>query len=414
MVLALALLLLAAPRAGSDPMPGSPAGLGRDIDGLAFDGGGSLYVADLQGDRVVVLGPAGGVAGVIGAGVLKQPVGVALAPGGDVLVADRGGVHRFAPNGAPAAAWPVDDAAGIAAGADGTVYVSQAHAVARFTGAGVPLGGFAADAPHGIAMAGDGTLWVAVAGGLAHVTAAGLPLGTTPADHARGVAAAPDGTVLVAERERDRVTRVAPNGTPVATIEDDFDEPRGVAVDCRGNVAVADDSPARIHRIPAAGAPPPPCTAVAGVVPARPIARRLVVTPDPAPALCRRSGARRSPRSRPAASSRGCPARAASWPCRRGCCCLSALGSTRGAAVSGSGSPPGPPTSTGSGRSSAATSPRASSRSASDAGRALSSCASQSRARGAAPAPTASSPTYAGASARAPSPPRRRRSARGG
>jgi hypothetical protein len=289
LVLVLVLLLVAAPRADSDPVSGPAAGLGTDIEGLAFDGGGSLYAADLHGDRVVVLGPTGTVVGVMGAGVLRQPVGVALAPGGDVLVADRGGVHRFAPNGAPVAAWPADDPAGIAVGADGTVYVTEAHAIARFTGAGAPLGGFAAGAPHGIAVAADGTLWVATDAGLAHVTAAGVPLGTTPADHAHGVAVAPDGTVLVAERERDRVTRVAANGTPVATIEDGFDEPRGVAVDCRGNVAVADDSPARIHRIAVPGAPPPPCTAAAAAAAAaesaRPIARRLAVTPAPAPAL---------------------------------------------------------------------------------------------------------------------------------
>src|SRR4051812_6491418 len=287
MLLALVLLLVAAPRAGSDPVAGRAAGLGTDIEGLAFDGGGNLYAADLHGDRVVVLGPGGAVVGVIGAGVLRQPVGVALAPGGDVLVADRRGVHRFAPNGAPVAAWPADDAAGIAVGADGTVYVTEAHAVARFTGAGAPLGGFAAGAPHGIAVAADGPLWVATDAGLAHVTAAGVPLGRTPADHAHGVAVAPDGTVLVAERERDRVTRVAANGTPVARIEDGFDEPRGVAVDCRGTVAVADDSPARIHRIAVPGAPPPPCTAAAAPAgeSSRPIARRLAVTPAPAPAL---------------------------------------------------------------------------------------------------------------------------------
>jgi hypothetical protein len=285
-VFALALLLLAAPRAGSDPMPGAPAGLGTDIEGLAFDTAGNLVVADLHGDRVVVLTPAGAVAGIIGAGVLREPVGVALAPGGDLLVADAHGVHRFAPNGAVVAAWPADDAAGIAVGADGTVYVSEDDGVARFTGAGAPLGGFEAETPRGIAVAADGTLWVAVADRLAHLTAAGVALGTTAADHAQGVAVAPDGTVLVAERERDRVTRVAPNGTPVAAIEDDFDDPRGVAVDCRGTIAVADDSPARIHRIAVAGAPPPPCVAAAaGAGPARPIARRLAVTPAPAPAL---------------------------------------------------------------------------------------------------------------------------------
>src|SRR4051812_34144323 len=150
-LLALALLLLAAPRAGSAPPPLAPAALGADIEGLAFDGAGRLYVADLHGDRVVVLDPAGVIAGTLGAGALEQPVSVALAPGGDVLVADIRGVTRFAPDGTAVAAWPADEPGGIAVGPDGTVYVSEADGVARFTGAGAPLGGFAADRPRGIA-----------------------------------------------------------------------------------------------------------------------------------------------------------------------------------------------------------------------------------------------------------------------
>jgi hypothetical protein len=121
------------------------------------------------------------------------------------------------------------------------------------------------------------------------VTAAGAPLGATPAPHAEGVALAPDGGVLVAERERDRVARVAPGGGPAAAIDDAFDEPRGVAIDCRGNVAVADDSRVRIHRIAAPGGPPPPClAAVAALVPGapeRPVARRPAVSPALASAL---------------------------------------------------------------------------------------------------------------------------------
>jgi hypothetical protein len=290
-LVALAVLLVLAPRAGGDAMPGDPAGasLGRDIEGLAFDADGRLYVADLRSDRVVVLGPAGETLGEIGAGALEEPTGVAIAPGGDVLVTDEHGVQRFGPDGTPFGAWAADEPAGIAIAADGTVYVSEEHGVTRFSGAGAPLGGWTADRPRGIAVAADGTVWLAVPDALAHFTAVGAPLGTTPAEHAHGVAAAPDGTVLVAERELDRVTRVAPDGTPAATIEDDFDEPRGVAVDCLGDVAVADDSPVRIHRIAAAGAPPPCVTGfpvdVAVTEPARPIARRLLASPGPAPAV---------------------------------------------------------------------------------------------------------------------------------
>src|SRR4051794_41367758 len=49
--LVIALLLLGAPRAGGDPVPGRPpaAGPGTDLGGLAFDSDGRLYAADRRG-----------------------------------------------------------------------------------------------------------------------------------------------------------------------------------------------------------------------------------------------------------------------------------------------------------------------------------------------------------------------------
>jgi DNA-binding beta-propeller fold protein YncE len=140
---------------GSAPAPG---GIGTDVGGLAFDATGRLYVADRHRDRVVVLGPAGEVLGEIGAGRLDDPTGVAVAPGGDVLVTDAEGVTRFAADGTPVAAWDAEEPAGIAVAPGGVVYVSEPDRVATFSGAGAPLGAFAADDPRGIAVAGDGTL----------------------------------------------------------------------------------------------------------------------------------------------------------------------------------------------------------------------------------------------------------------
>src|SRR3954466_10714781 len=165
---ALALVFaLVAPRAIAVPMPGPPgagagaaAALGADLSGLAFDPGGRLYAADFHGGRVVVLGPGDEVLATIGIGRLDQPTGVAIAPGGDVLVSDHGGVTRFAAGGAPVAAWAADEAAGIAVGAGGTVYASEPDRVALFTGAGAALGSFPATYPRGIAVAADGTLWL--------------------------------------------------------------------------------------------------------------------------------------------------------------------------------------------------------------------------------------------------------------
>ena len=274
-------------RGPAAPEP-APAAVERDARGLAFDAAGRLYVADLRADRVAILGFGDELLGELGAGVLDRPTGVAVGPGGAVLVTDAAGVHRFGADGAPAGGFAADDPAGIAVGRDGTVYVSEADQVARFAPDGTRLGAFEAEHPRGIAVAADGTLWVAVADGVAHATAAGAPIAAVPAEHPEGVAAALDGTVLVAERERDRVVRLAADGSPVGAIEDRFKEPRGVAVDCRGNVAVSDDSDRRIHRIGLSPRALPPCAAPAvpaAPEPVRPVARRLAATPAPAPAL---------------------------------------------------------------------------------------------------------------------------------
>jgi hypothetical protein len=279
-----------APDAGAGAAGTAPTAIGAGVTGLAFDASGRLYVADRRNNRVAILGVGGEPLGQLGAGVLEHPTGVAVGPGGEVLVSDAEGVHRFAADGSPAGGFPADDPAGIAVAPDATVYVSESDQVSRFAADGARLGAFAADDPRGIAVARDGTVWVAVDDGVTHATAAGTLLATAPAERPEGVAAAPDGTVLVADRGLHRVVRLAADGSRAGAIDDGFKQPRGVAVDCRGNVAVSDDSRRRIHRIGLGPPALPPCAVPAiPVVPAasepvRPVARRLTVVPTPAPA----------------------------------------------------------------------------------------------------------------------------------
>lgn len=290
-VAACVLAIGSAARGDDDPPDKVPPGperaaapVVRDPRGLAFDAAGRLYVADRRNDRVAILGFGGEPLGEIGTGVLDEPTGVAIAPGGEVLATDDDGVHRFAPDGTPAGGFAADDPAAIAVGPDGTLHVTERRRVARFAPDGTRLGAFDADRPRGIAVAADGTLWVAVAGAVLHTTATGAAIATVPAAHLDGVAAAPAGTVLVVERERGRVLRLGPDGSPAGVVADGLDDPRGVATDCRGNVAVSDDSRRRIHRIGVNPPALPPC----GIrflpiapQPVRPVARRLAV---PAPA----------------------------------------------------------------------------------------------------------------------------------
>jgi sugar lactone lactonase YvrE len=291
--------------------PAPAAGEAREAGALAFDAGGVLYAADARHGTVVRLGPGGETLGVIGAGRLDRPAGVAVEQDGDVLVADRAGVHRFVAGGdaeAPAAFAAVPSAAGVAAAPDGSVYVTAPGRVVRLSPAGAAAAEWPADDPRGVGVAADGTVWVALAAAVARFTPDGAPLATAAADDPEGVATAADGSVLVGERGRDRVVRLAADGRPVEVVDRDLDEPRGVALDCRGGLAVSDDSsygtvrrltvpfrahapcppapaaagvngPAAAAAAPAAPAAPPAAALAPGEEPERPVARRPKVVP---------------------------------------------------------------------------------------------------------------------------------------
>ncbi len=76
--------------------------------GLDFDAGGSLYVADLGGAKVVKLNPGTGVADpsfmAAGSGGLASPFGIAFGPGNRLFVSgyENNSVKRFTTDGASA------------------------------------------------------------------------------------------------------------------------------------------------------------------------------------------------------------------------------------------------------------------------------------------------------------------------
>ena len=104
-----------------EPLPCEP-GILRDPGGLALDRRGLLYVADRAAHRVVVLQPDDGrVEARLEATGMREPVDVAVAPSGEVLVADRGGgdllglepgrIWRFGADFEPRGSWVPRDGA---------------------------------------------------------------------------------------------------------------------------------------------------------------------------------------------------------------------------------------------------------------------------------------------------------------
>jgi len=162
--------------------------LGRvDPTALAADRGGAVYVLDQDRDRVLVFDFSGRFLRSLGGfgprpGSFRGLAGVAVAPGGQIVTAERGGarLQRLDPSGSVAATWPLSLEPGRLA---------------------VPL---AVDDSARVAVADErrGRLWLFDRGGRLLAETGGLEL-------PRALAFAPDGTLLVAEAGAGLVRRFA-------------------------------------------------------------------------------------------------------------------------------------------------------------------------------------------------------------
>jgi len=270
--------------AGTAGSSGSTDGTGTDARfsapyGVAVDGDGNIYVADLANHTIRKITPAGVVTTLAGAAGssgsadgtgadarFNEPYGVAVDGDGNVYVADTWNymIRKITPAGVvttlAGAAGSSGSADGTGADArfaspqemavdgDGNVYVADRsnHTIRKITPAGVvttlagaagssgSADGTGADArfwgPQGVAVDGDGNLYVTDGSNhtIRKITPAGVV--TTLAGTA-GSSGSTDGTGPLAR----------------------FNSPAGVAVDGVGNIYVADRSNHAIRKVTPAG-----------------------------------------------------------------------------------------------------------------------------------------------------------------
>jgi tripartite motif-containing protein 71 len=180
------------PSAAGGQAPGSGAGEAADLldpEGVAVAPSGELYVADTGHARIARFSAAGLPLGTLGSGVLDRPLAVAVAPSGELYVADAGAdrVVELSPAGARVASW------GRPRGAPG-----------RFA---------------------------------------------EPA----GIAVDPAGHVFVADRGDGRIEELSADGRLLAAWgvsgggAGELSQPSALAVDCRGDLLVADTANNRVQ-----------------------------------------------------------------------------------------------------------------------------------------------------------------------
>jgi hypothetical protein len=182
-----------------------------EVTGLALDGQGHMYLAELFNDKIAEFSLDGTLVTQWGEsgnapGQLNQPAKVALDASGDVYVTEVGNDHiqKFSANGMPLAQWGGTGTApgkfmfpvGIVVDGRGNIYVADAdnHRIQKLSPRGTPLAQWTghastADAsvlPYDLALAGAGDLLVGPNVWLGQYLGCTGPTGLTFVDANRG------------------------------------------------------------------------------------------------------------------------------------------------------------------------------------------------------------------------------------
>lgn len=224
----------------------------RDVQGVAVDQIGNLYVADSSDHRVRKISTNGTISTVAGNGLpgyggdggpgaaaqLNAPYGLAADGSGVLYIADLGNnrIRKLAPDGvistvAPAAQWL--SPRNVAVDGTGNLYVAEfdGHRVRKI-------------APDGLitTVAGRGTAGLSGDGGLAAAAQLAFPA---------GLAVDSAGALYIADSSNGRVRKVV--GATITTLQDGLGLPTGLAFDRDGNLFIAESGNHRVQQLAATG-----------------------------------------------------------------------------------------------------------------------------------------------------------------
>ncbi len=233
----------------------------RDIQGLASDANGNLYLADAGDHRLRKVTPAGIITTVAGAGFpgysgdhsasesasLNLPYGVAADSAGNIYIADLGNncVRRVSTAGVIATiADHLLSPRNVAVDGKGNVYVSEfaGHRIRRINSDGTTT-----------VVVGTGKAGAGGDGGSATLAQLNYPAGLT-FDRAGNLYVADSGNHEVRKiTTTGIITKILGTGAPGSGVPEQLDTPTGIAFDNGGNLLVADSGNQRIRKLTTAG-----------------------------------------------------------------------------------------------------------------------------------------------------------------
>lgn len=251
--------------AGLPAVGGSADGIGSQARfmapfGVAVDGAGNVYVADTANNTIRKITPAGvvstlaGMAGRAGsedgagsAARFRNPWGLAVDGGGNVYVADMSNntIRRITPAGVVTTVAGRAGSSGYSNGLGGSALFDRPFAVAADAAGDVFVSDTANSVIRKITPAGE----VMTLAGLAGVTGQVDALGAGARFHnPQGLAVDAGGNVFVADAANDTIRRITPAGVvsallPLAgtnAVAAPLHNPCGVAVDAAGTLYVVD------------------------------------------------------------------------------------------------------------------------------------------------------------------------------
>jgi sugar lactone lactonase YvrE len=263
------------------PGPATGTALGQGY-GVAVDANGNVYIADASDSLIEKVTPAGilsivaGVQGSSGAPTpgqatssdLDSPDGVAIAPNGDLYIADTDNslVEKVTPDGTlsviagdgsystptpgPATSSPLGDIEGVAVDQAGNLYIADPSY----------------DVVEKVTPDGTLSIFAGTPGSDGYPTPG--PAADTMLDEPEGVAVDSSGNVYIADYDNSLVEKVTPSGTlsifagtpgssgtpsPGVATDEPLGGPDGVATDASGDVYIADYSDSLVEKVTPGG-----------------------------------------------------------------------------------------------------------------------------------------------------------------